>query len=88
MFYSDSPKSMDVDKIKKEDKGIKKEKEEPKEGYAQQTSLENSVFPAVAILIYEMWTGMHCQIDKILWFLYAFDRLCYGKGFTIYLSIC
>jgi hypothetical protein len=32
IFYSDSPKLMDVDKIKKEDKGIKKEKEESKEG--------------------------------------------------------
>lgn len=30
--YSDAPKSMDLDKIKKEEKVVKKEKEEPKEG--------------------------------------------------------
>lgn len=34
MIYlcSDAPKSMDIDKVKKEEKGVKKEKEEPKEG--------------------------------------------------------
>lgn len=38
-FFSDAPKSMDIDKVKKEEKGVKKEKEEPKEGYVLQALL-------------------------------------------------
>lgn len=38
-FCSDAPKSMDIDKVKKEEKGVKKEKEEPKEGYVLQALL-------------------------------------------------
>lgn len=38
-FCSDAPKSMDIDKVKNEEKGVKKEKEEPKEGYVLQALL-------------------------------------------------